>query len=171
MMPMVSTLLWPDRGFCSDVDGDTLTDSKPGAKPRCQGEGSFGLPRWGWSASHSLELRALASDSVAWKLGQNKHRSLPHRLRGVVVDCSGCAGCGQGYWSMRRLRCLCMCPERAGGGFEGDDVLSSEREDEAELEHMMGNARTAPRYSAVKQYVLKGWGKCDRCGWRNSYLC
>ena len=61
--------------------------------------------------------------------------------------------------------------KRAGGGFEGDVVLSSEREDEAELEHMMGNARTAPRYSAVKQYVLKGWGKCDKCGWRNSYLC
>ena len=72
------------------------------------------------------------------------------------------------------MLCRGMSPERAGGAFEGDAVPRSEGEDEAEiasLEDAMGNALKAARRSAVKRCMLKGSAKCDRRGWRSSYLC
>ena len=98
-----------DPAFCGDVERDALM-----GKPRCQREGSSGRRyfsifacRCVWLASHGLQLRALAPDSVLGKkLRPDKDRRLAHRLRGVVVDCAGRPGCSSGSCgTCHGLRC------------------------------------------------------------------
>ena len=135
----------PDRGFWGNVEGDTLILGKPGAKPRCQGQGALSagtchqssppggagspatasssapwhLTRWPRSSSKTNTEASHANSVELWSIAL----AVPAQAPAIAARAAVCAASAKDtkFSTVIQMLCRSTGPEMARGAFEDND--------------------------------------------------